>query len=357
MRLRASAATASPPSRPNLRLLRRFLRILACLPWYRLIARPILFRLDPETAQKAAEATLRARPLWHLHRIATAPSAPPPQPALGGVRAPNPVGLAAGFDKRCVYLDALPDLGFGYLVAGTITREPRPGNPRPRLARRPAEESLVNAMGFPSDGVEACAERLARCERRVPVVASVAAFGDEDTLFCVQRLDAHVDGFELNVSSPNTAGVWEYQDAEALQRLLTLLQSRTKPLFVKMPPYQDETGREKAHALLRACLEAGAQGVTVANALPVLEPRVTTGTGGLSGRALLENTLVMTADARREVGGDLAVNACGGIATPADARRAIDAGADSVQLYTALVYRGPGVVNQIVAGLARSHRA
>ena len=354
MRPRASAATASPLSRASLRLLRRFLRILACLPWYRVIARPVLFRLDPETAQRAAEATLRVRPLWHLHRIATEPSAPPPQPALAGVRAPNPVGLAAGFDKRCVYLDSLADFGFGYLVAGTITREPRQGNPRPRLARRPAEESLVNAMGFPGDGVEACARRLERYEHRVPVVASVAALGDEDTLFCIQRLDPHVDAFELNVSSPNTAGVWEYQDSEALRRLLLLLQGRTKPLFVKVPPYQDEPARQKAHALMRACVEADAQGVTVANASSVLEPRVTTGTGGLSGRALLENTLRMTEDARREVGGGLAVNACGGIATPADARRAIDAGADTVQLYTALVYRGPGVVNQIVAGLARS---
>ena len=337
--------------------MRRLLRILACLPWYRVIARPILFRLDPETAQRAAEAALHVRPLWRLHRIATAPSAPPPQPALAGVRAPNPVGLAAGFDKRCVYLNTLPDLGFGYLVAGTITREPRPGNRPPRLARRPAEESLVNAMGFPSDGVEACARRLERYERRVPVIASVAALGDEDTLFCVERLDPLVDGFELNVSSPNSAGVREYQDPEALRRLLTLLQGRAKPLFVKTPPYQDEATRRKVHALFRACVEAGAQGLTVANAPSVLEPRVTTGTGGLSGRALLENTLRMTEDARREVGGGLAVNACGGVTTAADARRAIDAGADSVQLYTALVYRGPGVVNRIVAGLARNARA
>ncbi len=322
-----------------------------------MVARPILFRLDPETAQRAAETALRIRPLWRLHRIATASSAPPPQPALAGVRAPNPVGLAAGFDKRCVYLNTLPDLGFGYLVAGTITREPRLGNPRPRLARRPAEEALVNAMGFPSDGVEACAERIERCERRVPIIASVAALRDEDTLFCVERLDPHVDGFELNVSSPNTAGVREYQEAEALRRLLTLLQGRDKPLFVKVPPYQDEASREKTHALLRVCVEAGAQGVTVANALSVLEPRITTGTGGLSGRVLLENTLRMTADARREVGGGLAVNACGGVMNAGDARRAIDAGADSVQVYTALVYRGPGVVNQIVAGLARSARA
>lgn len=304
---------------------------------------------------------MRVRPLWRLHALATGVDAAQLRCTLAGVGVRNPVGLAAGFDKRCEHLASLADLGFGYLVCGTITRHPRPGNAKPRLLRVPREQALINALGFPGDGVEAAQARLRRyaaSNRAVPVVASIAALGDDDTVHCLAALEPYVAAVELNISSPNTQGVREYQDAANLKRLLDALNARrTKPLFVKLPPWRDDAGREAVLGLVRTCAEAGVAGVTAFNTMPVEDPRLATGAGGLSGRPLLGAMVKALPDIRREVGPAVAIHACGGIGSASDASLALEAGADSVQLYTALVYDGPGVVNGIVAGLSRDAAA
>ena len=326
------------------------------IPWYRSLARPLLFRLPPEPAQHVADRALAVKPLW---RLAEKLSATPDSPVnVGGLALRNPVGLAAGLDKRCAYLDSLGDLGFGYVVGGTVTYSARPGNPKPRVLRLTRSSSLINALGFPSEGLGPAVRMLRRLSHRpARVMVSIAALEEEETLTCQRELEPHVDALELNISSPNTAGLRRFQEPDALRGLLDLLNSkRRKPLFVKIPPYNDEAGREMVLRLVGVCRSAGATGLTAINTVPVEDSRLAMGRGGLSGAAILDDMLRVVPEVRAEAGPEMVVNACGGIATPDDAARALAAGADTVQLYTALVFRGPGVVREIVSGLAERSR-
>jgi dihydroorotate dehydrogenase len=326
-----------------------FLRI----SWYRSVVRPLLFLLPPEPAQRVADQALALRPLWKAY---AAVASPPDIPTtVAGVALRNPVGLAAGLDKQCAFLDSLGDLGFGYVIGGTVTHDPRPGNPKPRVLRLPEQESLINALGFPSQGLAAVAKRLRGLrDRPAKVMVSIAALDETETEACLTTLEPLVEAIELNISSPNTAGLRRFQEPDALRGLLERLnRSRQKPLFIKIPPYKDDASRENVMALVRVCREVGVTGITAINTVPVEDDRLAMGRGGLSGAAILPDMLRIVAEVRSEVGSEMVINACGGIGSADDARRALDAGADTVQLYSALVYRGPGLVREIVAGLAR----
>ena len=261
----------------------------------------------------------------------------------------NPIGLAAGFDKQCQYLDSLGYVGFGYLVGGTVTPDPRPGNAKPRLLRYPDRESLANSLGFPSDGLEVVAVRLRRSHTRPsPVLVSVAALDEDGFERCHSTLEPLVEAVELNISSPNTQGLRVFQDPERLRLLLDRInEDRKKPLFVKLLPYTDDKGREHVHTLLQTCIAAGVSGVTAGNTIPISEPKLAIGAGGLSGRAIFPDMLRVLSELRREAGADFVINACGGIFTGNDAWQALQAGANTVQLYTGMVYRGPGIVKNI----------
>ncbi|MDE2838543.1 MAG: dihydroorotate dehydrogenase (quinone) [Chloroflexota bacterium] len=313
--------------------------------------RPLLFKLPPETAINASTRALSVRPLWRALGPYTDEVGLPA--SVGGVVLRNPVGLAAGLDKHCASLDSLAALGFGYVVGGTVTAQPRPGNPKPRVLRLTEQESIINALGFPGDGLDAALARLERL-RRMParVLVSIAALDAEETAECAVRLQPLVDGVEVNISSPNTAGLRRFQEPDALRGLLGMLNAvRLKPLFVKIPPWTNEQEREQVLALVRVCREEGVDAVTAANTVPVEDGRLATGRGGLSGRAILERMLAMLPDVRAELGSGVGLNACGGIASADDARAALEAGADTVQLYTGLVFRGPGLVEEICRGL------
>lgn len=294
---------------------------------------------------------LSVRPLWRSIGPSTGEVGLPV--SVGGIAVRNPVGLAAGLDKHCASLDSLAALGFGYVVGGTVTAQPRPGNPKPRVLRLTESESIINALGFPGDGLDAAIARLEGL-RRMParVLVSIAALDEAETAECVTRLQPLVDGVEVNISSPNTAGLRRFQEPETLRVLLGMLNAvRLKPLFVKIPPWTNDEEREQVLPLVRVCREAGVDAATAANTIPVEDARLATGRGGLSGRAILENMLAMLPEIRSELGSGVGLNACGGIASADDARAALEAGADSVQLYTALVFRGPGLVEEICRGL------
>ena len=328
------------------------LRSFPRIPWYRLLVRPFLFRLDPESAQRIADHALAAKPVWRL----LAPVLPDTPLVASGIPLRNPIGLAAGLDKQCAYLDALGSLGFGYVVGGTVTLEPRPGNQRPRVRRIVHRKGLVNALGFPSDGLEAVAARLERLEDRpARVLVSIAVLDEDGTETCWRRLEPSVDAIELNISSPNTAGLRRFQEPEALKGVLERLNGvRSKPLFVKLPPYMDERERDNVLALARACREAGISGITAINTVPMDDSSMATGRGGLSGAPILAETLRILPELRSEIGSDMVLNACGGISSGNDAAQALALGADTVQLFTALVYEGPGLVARIVSDLARA---
>jgi dihydroorotate dehydrogenase len=319
------------------------------------IATNALLRLPPETSHRAANALLGLPLPWE--RIGGAPLADGLAVDLAGIRLPNPVGLAAGFDKACRHLDALSRLGFGYVVGGTITRAPRRGNARPRIARIRARRSLVNAMGLPNPGAVAAARTLARLPAAGPRFGSIADQEVPDAVDTHALLEPHVDAIELNASCPNVSWGRDRDNEAHLAELLAALgDRRSKPLFVKLPPFRTPVEREVVLALARIAVERGADGLTCSNTRPVVDVRLAVRAGGLSGRDLFEDTPRIVAEVCEATGGAVAINACGGIATADDARRCLEAGARTVQVYTAFVYAGPGLVGTLVSGLAPSLR-
>ena len=321
---------------------------------YRLLIRPLLFRLPPESAQSLAEFALKRRIFWGSLSPALRVRDPWLTTTLCGIDLENPIGLAAGFDKNCEVLPSAAALGFGYVIGGTVTLEPKPGNARPRVLRNVKEESLVNALGFPNRGLEFAARRLEREQGdfgATKVMVSVSGTTVEEMVACHRRLEPLVHAIELNISSPNTAGLRIFQEPDALRDLLGRVgDARKRPLFVKLPPYaaDDETDdRDRVLGLVRVCLREGVDGVTVANTRPVQDGRLAVGTGGQSGRPIFGDMVRMVAEVKGEVGDRMAINASGGVFSGEDAWRALRAGATTVQLLTGLIYRGPGLVKQV----------
>ena len=323
--------------------------------FYRRMARPLLFSLPAEAVQKFAERTLLVTPVWKALSGASSPDDGRLRTRWCGIEVRNPVGLAAGFDKDCRILTSLAAWGFGYMVAGTVTLEPRQGNAKPRLFRDPDQESLTNALGFPGRGLQAAAQELTRARDRtgdVPIAVSISGTSADDVAQCHRTLEPLVDAVEVNISSPNTAGLRVFHEPEALAELLGRLnEGRGKPLAVKLPPYPEEDGpeAEAVLSLARVCRAVGVDGLTAANSRPTEDPRLAVRRGGLSGRPIYERMLDLVRDLRNEVGTGIGINACGGIFTGRHAREALDAGADTVQAYTGLIYRGPSAVRRIKA--------
>ena len=324
------------------------------------LARPLLFGLDPETAHRMA---IRALGSGFL------PRAPEPDPSLRqrllGLDFPNPIGMAAGFDKNGEAPDALLDLGFGFVEVGTVTPRPQPGNPRPRHFRLPEHEALINRFGFNSEGHDAVHARLARRKRRGIVGVNVGANKDSadriaDYALGVQRFADVADYVAVNISSPNTPGLRDLHEANDLARLLrTAVAARDSapgrvPLLVKISPDLDN---EALAAVVRISLESGIEGLIVTNTTTTRDTitghRHAGEAGGLSGRPLFARSTLMLAKVRKLAGRDLVLIGVGGVDSPATALAKILAGADLVQLDTGMVYRGPGLARAIVAGLPR----
>jgi dihydroorotate dehydrogenase len=318
--------------------------------------RPLVFAAPPETAHRLAGSLLELPLPWE--RIGGAVDDPALRTSLAGIGLRNPIGLAAGFDKRCRALGSLGRLGFGYVVGGTITSKPRAGNPQPRIARYPSRDAMVNSMGLPNPGPRAAAEALRAGPRTAPRFVSLA---DEDlasVLGSFAALEPQVDAVELNASCPNVSWGRDRDTEQHLHQLTSALAARTtKPLVVKLPPFTPgrQAERDAIVALAGVAAAAGAAALTCSNTRAVADRRQAVGRGGLSGRPLLPGTLEAVSAAVAETG--LSVNACGGDFTAADALACLEAGAATVQIYTALIYEGPRIVHELTMGLAAAlHR-
>ena len=321
--------------------------------WYEAVGRRAFFSLDPERSHRLAHRLLGLPLPWR--KLGGAVHDPALTTTLAGVSLRNPIGLAAGFDKSCAHLDALGSLGFGYVVGGTVTRAPRRGNARPRIARDPARRALVNTMGMPNPGAEAVARILARTARTAPRFVSIADEPVADALVTAELLEPFVDGIELNASSPNAG--WEHASPHVAELMRALRARTSKPLFVKIPPFSGgDEERVRAVSMATAARDAGASGIVCANTMPVTDARMSTGRGGLSGGPLTAETPRLVAAIVDAVAGEVPVVACGGIFTAEDARRCMDAGAVVVQVYTALIYEGPGLLGSLTRGLAATVR-
>jgi dihydroorotate dehydrogenase len=294
-----------------------------------------------------ATALLRLPLPWE--RLGRAEHDPSLEVDLCGIRLANPIGLAAGFDKSCGHLDALGRLGFGFVVGGTITRAPRSGNAKPRIVRSPRRGAIVNSMGLPNPGAEVAAAQLAGARRTAPRFASIADEDIEAATGTVELLAPHVDGFELNASSPNAP--WRH-DAEHMGVLLAAILGLTElPVLVKLPPFTNDDERATVLEVARLAIDAGAHGLVCSNTVPVAEPRLAAGRGGLSGGPLRELTPRIVSEVVAETGATVPVVASGGISSGDDVRACLAAGATAVQVYTGLIYRGPGIVGDLTRRL------
>jgi dihydroorotate dehydrogenase len=332
---------------------------------YRALFDRLLVRVDPEKAHHAAFRGIRAAGpvLRGLDRVSHHP---------GGVRAmgidfPGVLGLAAGFDKNAVGIEALAALGFGFVEVGTVTGEPQPGNPRPRLARLPADRAVVNRMGFNNDGAEVVARRLATRARRLErsggprpvlgvnvgktkVVPEDAAIGDYEK--SAGLLAPYADYLVVNVSSPNTPGLRDLQAVAKLEPLLRAVRRRADevtservPLLVKIAP---DLSDDDVLAVADLALAIGLDGIvatntTISRAGLVSSPDdvARAGEGGLSGAPLRRRALEVMRLLRGRVGDRLTLVGVGGITSAEDAAERLAAGADLLQAYTAFIYEGP----------------
>ena len=327
--------------------------------WYPLL-RPALFALDPERAHRLELEALRLAGRWRgAHRAAGGIE-------CMGLRFPNRLGLAAGFDKNALALEGLGRLGFGFIEIGTVTARPQAGQPRPRLFRLPAAAALVNRLGFPNDGAAAVAARLRR--RRFGGVVGVNIGKNaatpldravDDYVACLRAFRTLADYLVINVSSPNTPALRELESRARLEPLLTaLLEERERgaggarpPLLIKVSPDLDAAGLAEIAALIRSL---PLDGVVATNTTLGREGLPATGTspaGGLSGRPLHAAALRSVAALRAELGPSLPIIGVGGVDSRSTARQLRAAGADLVQVYTGLVYRGPALIGECLEAL------
>ncbi len=265
---------------------------------------------------------------------------------MAGLTLPTPIGMAAGFDKDCNVLKSLLNLGFGFVTGGTITLASRPGNPKPRVIRLPDQKALVNSMGFPGRGLEPAIKRLQRSQPyKNRIFVSIAGTIEDEIFDCFNRAQSVAGGIELNISSPNTVGLRTFHETGRLRGLIEgLTAEKTVPLFVKLPPWsRDDDNRRQILKLAETAIDAGVDGLIVANTRPVESSRLKVGRGGLSGKPLFENTELMIADVQALVHDEIAIIACGGVSTSTHVWKLLASGASAVQLYTSFIYEGPGL--------------
>lgn len=338
------------------------------------LARRFLFGLDPEAAHDltiSGLARLQDTPLrcaWSETRIDDPVT-------VAGLRFPNRIGLAAGLDKNGRCIDALGAMGFGFIEVGTVTPKPQPGNPKPRMFRLPEAEALINRMGFNNDGLAAFVANVQRAKSfragggilglnigknaATPIENAV-----DDYLIGLDGVAPHADYVAVNISSPNTKNLRALQSDEALDALLGALAARRDeiagtlgrrvPMFVKIAPDLDEAQVDVVAATLR---RHGLDGVIATNTTISREAvqglRHAEETGGLSGRPVAEASNRVIRRLRAALGAGFPIIGVGGVMDAEDARAKLDAGADLVQIYTGLIYRGSALVGEAARALAR----
>ncbi|MBE5033867.1 quinone-dependent dihydroorotate dehydrogenase [Gallalistipes aquisgranensis] len=342
---------------------------------YRHILRPILFLISPERIHRIIVAMLR---LCHylpgsraLLRACFACRHPSLEREVFGMRFPNPVGLAAGFDKNGEVYREISALGFGFVEVGTVTPKPQPGNPRPRLFRLPEDRALINRMGFNNHGMENMVRNL---RNRRPGLIIGGNLGKNtltpneeaaaDYLKLFRSLYQYVDYFVVNVSCPNIAKLGSLQDKEHLREILDGLlefrrgQNQYRPILLKISPDLTTPQLDDAIGVL---VETGLDGIVATNTTTSREGLSTDlktvaaiGNGGLSGAPLTERALEMVRYIHTRTEGRYPIIGVGGIMTPEDARRMLEAGASLVEVYTGFIYNGPGFVKKICKHLKAS---
>lgn len=321
------------------------------------LIRPLAFVLDAETAHRATIGALKLSPKRHPPAFSASLKS-----SVAGLEFASPVGLAAGFDKDAEVPEHMLGLGFGFVEVGTVTPLPQKGNPRPRLFRLAEDRAVINRLGFNNDGQPAAWTRLERCQHvRGVIGVNIGANKDSDDRIAdyasgVRALSGVARYLTINISSPNTPGLRQLQDEGALSALLSAVSEargpKRPPIFLKVAP---DLGTGEPDQIVRVAAQHKVDAIIVANTTvtrPPLKSRYRYEAGGLSGAPLKSLALDALRAFRAASGGQIPLIGVGGIATADDAWERIRAGASLVQLYTAMVYQGPGIARWIALGLA-----
>jgi dihydroorotate dehydrogenase len=331
---------------------------------YRRFVRPLLFSLPPEWVHHASLAAMTHSPLAAVVEPFARREFPSLEKKLFGLNFPNPIGLAAGFDKNAEGVTIWPRLGFGFMELGTVTPRAQPGNPRPRIFRLPAEQGLINRLGFPNVGVEAVARQLEKIKDahrwpRTPVGLNLGKNKDtplaeagRDYVACFRRTRDLADYFVVNVSSPNTPGLRELQGGPFLDSILGPLRDEdsgcSRPLLIKIAPDLEEPQiADVANAVEKYRLA----GIVATNTTIDKRGLSVQEEGGASGRPLTSRSTEIIRIVHRLTSGRVPIIGVGGIFNAQDAREKLQAGASLLQLYTGFVYEGPLVARRICEGL------
>lgn len=338
------------------------------------LARPLLFRLDAERAHGLALTSLDVAYRAGLVPMLAKPPAPLPTEAFG-LRFPNPVGLAAGLDKNGAHIDALFALGFGFVEVGTVTPKPQAGNPKPRMFRLPRHRALINRLGFNNQGVDTLVRNVGRAKRDGILGINIGKNKDtpnenaaDDYLFCLERVYPLADYITVNISSPNTAGLRELQEEQALRRLIGTLRDaqerlaaqhgRRVPVLVKVAP---DLSDDDIEAAARVLSDLHVDGVIATNTtvsrISVQSDRRAGEAGGLSGEPLMNKSTTVLRMLRTRLPDSIPLVGVGGILSGADAVKKFAAGASLVQVYSGLIYRGPELIGDCVEAIRRRREA
>ncbi len=344
------------------------------------LARAFLFNMDPEEAHELTLNKLESLQHSPLMRLASQPRVSDPV-TLAGLQFPNRVGLAAGLDKNARCIDAWSALGFGFVEVGTVTPKGQPGNPKPRMFRLPEANALINRLGFNNEGLDAFLANVQRSKVRQKPKAGDMLLGlnigknaatpienaTDDYLICLAGVYPHADYVTVNISSPNTKNLRALQSDEALDQLLAALTRKRaeladqhgqhKPMFLKIAPDLDE---QQIAVIADTLVRHGMDGVIATNT--TLSRSAVQGlahadeAGGLSGAPVLEASNAVIRQLRARLGKDYPIIGVGGVMSGADAISKIEAGADVVQLYTGIIYHGPGLVTDVAQALKAQRR-
>lgn len=288
-----------------------------------------------------------------------------------GIKFKNPIGLAAGFDKNGEYVEALSNLGFGFIEVGTVTPMPQPGNDKPRMFRLPADEALINRMGFNNKGVDVVAERLRILKKNHPEIVVGGNIGKNkitpnedavsDYIKCFDRLFDVVDYFVVNVSSPNTPGLRALQEKEPLKHILNTLQLRnrkndiSRPIFLKIAPDLTNSQLDDIIEIVRETKISGiiATNTTISRENLITEAALSAESGGLSGKPVKNRSTEVIRYLADQSNRAFPIIGVGGIHSPEDAQEKLDAGACLLQLYTGFIYEGPNLIKRICKHLIK----
>ena len=338
---------------------------------YKVLIRPLLFLMNPEKAHHFTFGLIRVLMkipgVKFLFSALYQPREDDHAVNIMGLHFPNPVGLAAGFDKNADLFEELSALGFGFIEVGTVTPKPQPGNDKPRMFRLPEDGGLINRMGFNNQGVDYMVARLKNRPANLIIGGNIGKNkvtpneqAEEDYVICFEALFNHVDYFVVNVSSPNTPGLRELQEKEPLTRLLTRLvelnksRSTPKPILLKIAPDLTNTQLDEIVEIVQT---TGLQGIIATNTTIARDglktsEEITREAGGLSGKPVREKSTEVIRYLRYKAGKEMVIIGVGGIFTAEDALEKIKAGANLVQVYTGFIYEGPGMIKKIVNHLS-----